>query len=219
MPTADRAQALLSALDANGLVALAATAPDPAFCPPDSRALVLIGPQGGDAFWGRVTASTEWHDGTPDPIDCWSARILGGLAARFGGTALFPSDGPPWPPFFGWALASGALWQSPVGMLVHADQGLWVSFRGALALPFDIPLPPAANPCDSCVTRPCITACPVDALSPTAYDVPRCHAFLDRPEGRDCLSCGCAARRACPASESHARLDVQSAYHMSRFHR
>lgn len=213
------ATALFAALDASGLVALAATAPDPIFCPPGSRALVLIGPQGGRAFWDRLTAAPEWQDGTPDPVDRWSARVLGALAARFGGAALYPSDGPPWPPFFGWALASGHLWQSPVGMLVHAQQGLWVSFRGALALPFDVALPPAANPCNDCATRPCVTACPVDALSAREYDVPRCHAFLDRPEGGDCLSRGCAARRACPVSKSHARLDAQSAYHMSRFHR
>ncbi|MFN4100359.1 MAG: ferredoxin [Pararhodobacter sp.] len=208
---------LLAALEAEGLTALATTGPDPDFCP-EAHALLLVGPQGGAGWWSRVTASPEWQDGTPDPLDRWSYRILTALAGRFGGTAFFPSDGPPYPPFFRWAQDSGALWQSPVGMLVHADQGLWVSFRGALALPFRVTLPARDNPCPPC-TQPCTTACPVDALSPAAYDVPRCHAFLDTPAGRDCLIRGCAARRACPAGASHARLDAQSAYHMSRFHR
>lgn len=206
------------ALTAEGLVALGVLAPDPAFCPPGSRALVLVGPVGGAGWWGRVTAAPEWQDGTPDPVDRWSKRVLGGIAARFGGVALFPSDGPPWPPFFRWALDSGSLWQSPVGMLVHADQGLWVSFRGALALPVAISLPAATRPCDGC-PAPCATACPVDALSPTAYDTARCHTHLDRPEGRDCLTRGCRARRACPASLAHARIEAQSAYHMSKFHK
>lgn len=210
---------LLAALAVEGLVALAATAPDPDFCPTETRTLLLVGPQGGAGWWSRVNAAPEWQDGAPDPVDRWSARVLGGLAARFAGRALFPSDGPPWPPFFRWALTSGRIWQSPVGMLVHADQGLWVSFRGALALPFAVPLPPARNPCDSCAAKPCRTACPVDALTATAYDVPRCHAFLDTPSGKDCLNGGCLARRACPAGVAHARLPDQSAYHMSRFHR
>lgn len=209
----------LRALSDAGLVALAVTAPDPDFCPPDCRALVLIGPAGGSTWWSALKAAPEWQDGAPDPVDRWSKRILGGLAGRFGGAALFPSDGPPWPPFFRWAQASGALWQSPVGMLVHADQGLWVSFRGALALPFDLTLPEAAKPCETCAAQPCRTACPVGALSATAYDTARCHAHLDTPEGRDCLTGGCRARRACPAGIGHARLAEQSAYHMSRFHR
>lgn len=200
-------------------MALAVTAPDRDFCPPDARALVLIGPAGGSLWWDRIKAAPEWQDGAPDPMDRWSKRVLGGLAERFGGAALFPSDGPPWPPFFRWAQDSGRIWQSPVGMLVHADQGLWVSFRGALALPFAVSLPRAPNPCETCPGQPCRTACPVSALSPRAYDTARCHAHLDRPEGRDCLTDGCRARRACPAGIGHARLAEQSAYHMSRFHR
>ncbi|GAB4271419.1 MAG: hypothetical protein Kow0013_24210 [Pararhodobacter sp.] len=210
---------LLAALGAEGLVALAALGPDAPDTPRGTQALVLIGPMGGDRWWRRVTASPEWADGAPDPLDRWSKRVLTRLATEYGGTALFPSDGPPWPPFFRWALASGAFWQSPVGMLVHADAGLWASFRGALALPFALTLPRRANPCDRCADRPCRDACPVGALSPDRYDTGGCHAFLDTPAGTDCMQQGCAARRACPVSRTHARLAEQSAYHMSTFHR
>ncbi|WP_417588757.1 ferredoxin [Pararhodobacter oceanensis] len=210
---------LISALGAEHLLALAALPADPEFCPAPLQSLVLIGPEGGAAWWELVTASPEWQDGAPDPIDRWSKRILDGIAARFGGMALYPSDGPPYPPFFRWAQDSGALWQSPVGMLVHADAGLWVSFRGALALPFTVTIPATPNPCLSCAEQPCLSACPVAALSKAkGYDIAACHAHLDRPAGADCLSEGCRARRACPASQSHARLAQQSAYHMSRFH-
>lgn len=204
-------------LDAAALVALGALDPDPAWCPPDARALVLIGPQGGPRFWDIVTTSAEWTDGARDPVDRWSKRILGGIAERFGGAAIFPSDGPPWPPFLHWAKASGRAWASPVGMLVHADSGLWLSFRGALALPFDVALPPAQNPCTDCA-RPCLSACPAHALTGAGYDVPACHAWLDRAEGEICRSTGCQVRAACPVSKSHARLPRQSAYHMGQFH-
>lgn len=210
---------LLGALAAEALVALGSAPPDPDFCPAGSRALVLIGTAGGAAWWDRVTSSPEWREGAADPLDRWSKRILGRIAARFGGRALFPSDGPPWPPFPAWARATGRMWESPVRLLVHAEAGLWVAFRGALALPFEVPLPPAARPCDSCPGRPCLSACPAEALTASGYDVPRCHAYLATAPGADCMAYGCAVRRACPVSQSHARLPDQSAYHMSRFHR
>jgi epoxyqueuosine reductase len=209
---------LLHALKAKNLVALGTAPPDRAFCPPAARALVLIGTEGGSAWWDRVTASREWRDGAPDPLDRWSERILGGMARDFGGTALFPSDGPPWPPFQTWAQQTGRIWQSPVRLLIHVDAGLWLAFRGALALPFDVPLPPARNPCTTCATRACLAACPASALDAAGYDVPACRAFLDTDAGASCFSRGCAVRRACPASRNHARLPAQSAYHMSQFH-
>jgi len=209
---------LLAALEALHLVALSAHPADPEFCAPPLQSLMLIGPKGGREWWHSMTDAPEWSDGAPDPIDRWSKRVLTTVAQQFQGQALFPSDGPPYPPFIRWAQDSGALWQSPVGMLVHADAGLWVSFRGALAVPFDVALPAATNPCTSCAAQPCKTACPVNALSDNGYNVAACHAFLDSPDGQDCLSQGCRARRACPASQSHARLSAQSAYHMSRFH-
>lgn len=216
---ADRARHLLAMLDHHALTALGSLPADPALCPPAAQCLVLAGPQGGMRWWQGVQASPEWSDGQPDPIDRWSKRVLGAIASACDGAALFPSDGPPYPPFQQWARQSGRLWQSPVGMLVHPDAGLWVSFRGALALPFSVPLPAAEKPCDSCIGQPCRSACPVNALGPEGYDTAACHAFLDKTAGRDCMSRGCAARRACPRGESHARSPEQSAYHMRQFHR
>lgn len=214
-----RATDLLSALADDHLVALASLPADPEFCAPELRTLVLIGPAGGDGWWSHVTAAPEWHDGLADPLDRWSKRVLTAMATLAGGTALFPSDGPPYPPFLRWAKASGALWQSPVGMLVHAQAGLWVSFRGALAVPFAVTLTSADNPCATCDGMPCKNACPVNALSVGGYDVSACHRHLDTETGQDCLSEGCRARRACPVSQRHARLSQQSAYHMGRFHK
>lgn len=209
---------LTARLAALGLDLLGSAPPDPAFTPPATRAIALIGPMGGRVWWDIVTASPEWADGSPDPLDRWSRRVLSALAADLGATALFPFAGPPWLPFQSWAIASGRAWQSPVRLLVHASSGLWVSFRGALALPWALDLPPLPNPCDTCAARPCLTACPAGALTGAGYDVPACHAWLDTPRGADCLSQGCRVRAACPVSVRHARLPEQSAHHMSRFH-
>lgn len=215
---ARRSDRLQAALAAERLVALGVCSPDPGFCPAGTRALVLIGPQGGAGWWRHVTASPEWVNGGADPLDRWSRRVLGRIAVGLEAAALFPFDGPPWPPFQKWALQSGRMWQSPVGLLVHPQAGLWVSFRGALAVPFTVHLPEAVQPCTGCA-KPCLGACPAGALGPDGYDVAACHAWLDTGTGQACMTQGCAVRRACPLSQSHARLPEHSAYHMSRFHR
>nr|WP_245781046.1 ferredoxin [Litoreibacter janthinus] len=181
--------------------------------------LVLLGPR-EPGFWAGFTQSPEWLDNEPDPIDRWSVRVISALAEQIGATALFPFGGPPYQPFFRWALASGHAWQSPVSLLVHAQAGLMASYRGALALPERLELPPAPpKPCDSCADKPCLSACPSAALTREGYDVPKCHAFLDTKEGRSHLSQGCNVRRACPVSQSYGRVEEQSAYHMSIFHK
>jgi hypothetical protein len=203
------------AAQAHHLVALGALhlAPDEV---PGHQSLVLLGP-GGPGFWPHVSAAPEFADAAPDPLDRWSHRVITALAHDLGARAIFPWDGPPWPPFTGWARRSGRAWPSPVGLLVHDSHGLMLSFRGALALPHRLALPAAAaRPCDSCADQPCRSACPVGALSPDGYDVPACKSDLDRP-GNTCMARGCAVRRACPASAGADRTEAQSAFHMGYF--
>lgn len=185
---------------------------------PDFRSLVLFGPA-EPGFWAHLKDQPEWRDGAPDPVDRWSRRVIGKLACDLGGKAAFPFGGPPYRPFFQWALRSGRAFASPVRLLVHDRAGLFVSYRGAVALRETFAPTPAANPCDSCAAKPCLTACPAGALDAKGYDLPACHAFLDRAEGADCLSRGCVVRRACPLSQAYGRLPEQSAYHMRLFHK
>lgn len=186
--------------------------------PAETQTLLLLGPA-EPGFWAHLTAQPEWSDGKPDPVDRWSRRTIGTIACDLGAKALFPFGGPPYHPFYRWALQSGRCYDSPVRLLVHASQGLLVSFRGALALRDRIDIPaPLPKPCDTCEDKPCLTACPPAALTAAGYDVPACHAFLDTPQGAPCLNAGCQTRRACPLSQAYARVAEQSAYHMRRFH-
>ncbi|GGH40634.1 hypothetical protein SAMN05444007_11545 [Cribrihabitans marinus] len=180
--------------------------------------LILLG--AGPAFWPAFTTAPEARDGAPDPIDRWSRRVVGGLAAQYGAEAHFPFGGPPYAPFIDWALKSGRAFLSPTGMMVHDTVGLMISFRGALHFGQEFDLPPlhARSPCTGC-PAPCLTACPVEALRRDApYDLAACHSFLDSPAGADCMMKGCAARRACPLSAGAGRTDAQSALHMKAFH-
>jgi epoxyqueuosine reductase len=190
--------------------------------PRGTKTLLLLGPK-EPGFWPHLKAQPEWGDyqqGVPDPVDRWSRRVIGSMACDLGAKALFPFGGPPWHPFYQWALKSGRCWDSPVRLLVHDAAGLFVSFRGALALKQAVALPPAPQqPCDTCVAKPCLTACPVGALTGAGYELPVCHAYLDTKAGQDCMTGGCAVRRACPVSLGYARMPEQSAYHMGQFHK
>lgn len=183
--------------------------------PHEGGALFLLGPD-EPRFWPLFQASPEATDGRPDPLDRWSERVIGALAQAWGGTASFPSDGPPYPPFVDWALASEECWSSPVNLLVHRTAGLWISFRGAVHVP-DVTIIPesAPSPCVSCAAAPCKSACPVGALTTSGYDVPRCQAYL-RTADTQCRD-GCQVRRACPVSSGFERLPEQSAFHLAAF--
>jgi hypothetical protein len=186
---------------------------------PKTGTVVMVGPK-EPGFWAHFVASPEYKDGAPDPMNRWSTRVLAQVATELGASALFPFGGPPYQPFIAWAQRTGHTWQSPVGLLVNAEAGLMVSYRGALALPERIDLPNTPpNPCETCEDKPCLSACPVGALTSDTYDIPSCHGYLDTPEGADCIGQGCAVRRVCPVSQTYGRLPAQSAFHMRAFHR
>ena len=185
--------------------------------PPGTKTLLLLSPH-EPAFWPAFQTSPEYLDGARDPMDRWSTRVIGDWAADIGGTPLFPFGGPPYHPFIAWALASGQVHQSPVGMLVHPTAGLYISFRGAIALTEPVELPAdCPHPCNSCADQPCRTSCPADAFALGIYDVPRCRNYLRSEAGYDCMSKGCAVRRACPEGKFHGRVTEHSAFHMSYF--
>ncbi|MDW3224694.1 MAG: ferredoxin [Paracoccaceae bacterium] len=180
--------------------------------------LVLLGADRG--CWPNFKRAREYRDGRPDPLDRWSKRIIGAVARETGAKDTYPSDGPPYAPFISWAMQTGRFFQSPTGMMVHDTAGLMISIRGALHFDtrLDLETPERVNPCDSCFEKPCISACPVGALSATQdYDVPACKSYLDTDPGQDCMTKGCKTRRACPVSIAFERAPEQSAFHMISF--
>lgn len=183
--------------------------------PTGCETLLLLGPY-EPGFWANFSASPEYLDGRPDPLDRWSKRITTPWANSQNATAIFPSDGPPFAPFIQWAKKSGRAWGSPVGLLVHDVAGLFVSYRAAVALPVRIDLPNVGlNPCVSC-SKPCLTTCPVNAFA-GEYDVARCKSHLNTAAGKICMETGCLVRNACPAGHKYGRLTKQSAFHMAAF--
>ena len=186
--------------------------------PSGCKTLVLLGPE-EPGFWPAMCQSP--HFTGADPVDNWSLKIIGAIAHSLNAEPLFPFGGPPYQPFVNWALKTNQTWVSEVGLLIHEKAGLFASFRGALAFreTLDLPRVNSTSPCETCKEKPCLTACPVGAISPRGYDVPACHDYLDGAGEKTCMQQGCSVRRSCPASQNYGRLEVQSAHHMRYFHK
>lgn len=181
--------------------------------------LVLLGFAGG-VGWPAFAGSSEARDGGPDRLDRWSRRVIDALAARWGGMALYPFGGPPWLPFQRWAQRAEPVFASPLGILIHPAWGLWHSYRGAVALRERLELPKrdaSVSPCESCIGRPCLSACPVAAFSANGYDVATCATHIAAPQGNDCLAAGCAARRACPVGGEQVYGAAEAGFYMANF--
>ena len=217
--------AVIAAIEADGLVSRGAfhVVADDAVPPfadgAPARTLVLVG-NAGPGMWRTFTRSAEASDGAPDSLDRWSRRVVSRLAEHLGGAAHFPFGGPPWLPFIRWAQRGGPVYPSPIGPLVHPDDGLWHAYRGAIAFRGCLELPPRderGSPCESCAERPCLSSCPVGAFTTTGYDVDGCVAHIGSPAGARCLRGGCLARHACPAGPDAAYDAPQAEFHMRAF--
>ncbi|MBT3358920.1 MAG: hypothetical protein HN403_04750 [Rhodospirillales bacterium] len=210
-------EAIQTALTPHGLIVRGGFRPEPSDVVPGNPATMVIIGNAGSAMWRAFQAVRG--DG-PDPLDAWTRGVISGVAEKLGAAALFPFDGPPYMPFQKWAMRSEAVFGSPIGPLIHPVYGLWHGYRGALAFEERIELPerlPAASPCESCVDRPCLSSCPVGALSVGNYDVPACVDHIGSAAGSDCLERACVARRACPVGREYHQEPAQAAFHMKHF--
>ena len=182
------------------------------------RTIVLAGTAGRDG-WSAFAASPEARDDLGHPLDRWSRRLIEGLARELGATALFPFGGPPFLPFQRWAQRAKSVHSSPIGVLIHPHYGLWHAYRGALGFSEPFVLEPTAvpSPCESCIGRWCLSACPAGAFSDPGYDVGACAGHLRSAAGGDCMDFGCRARRACPVGAEHAYGPEQAKFFMAAF--
>jgi hypothetical protein len=213
-----------AALRTHGLIARGGFHPGPADAVPPLAdggpvcTLVLAG-NAGPEMWRVFTAAPEFT-ARSNPLDSWTARVLGQVATDQGGEALFPFGGPPYLPFVAWAKRAEPVAESPLGILIHPSFGLWHAYRGALAFAEALDVPEretAARPCDTCADKPCLSACPVSAFKNPGYDVPACTGHVAAPQGADCLGQGCRARRACPVGRGFVSPPAQAEFHMHAF--
>ncbi len=191
----------------------------PALPDGNPTATLILAGNVGPVLW-RVFSEQRRADDEPDSLDHWTRRVLEPLAETVGGHALFPFGGPPHLPFQRWAQRAEPVHPSPIGPLIHPDHGLWHAYRGALAFPDHSELPPREqrpSPCETCREKPCLSSCPVGALTPEGYDVATCAGHIASPAGADCMAQSCRARRACPVGRDQTYGPEQSRFHMDAF--
>lgn len=185
-----------------------------------ASAFVLVGVTGG-AMWPVFSAwrDTQADGGGSDPLDRWSKLVIDAVAEEFGASACYPSE-PPYRPFQSWAMQAEGLKASPLGILIHTRFGLWHSYRGALLFPkwsedIDAVRTAGEHACDRCFDKPCLSACPVAAISANGFDVARCRGHLATPVGQGgCMVSGCLARDACPVGVEYRYPEAQLHFYM-----
>lgn len=185
----------------------------------DKPEIALVG-NIGSSYWSAFSCSAEFEDGQAHPLDRWSRRVAAAVGEALSLRPLFPFDGPPWHPFQRWAARAEGLLQSPIGVMMHPDYGLWHSYRFALqgtGLDTRARAPTGASPCLGCVDKPCLHTCPVDAFDGAGYDVERCAGYLRQTPAAACSRQGCLARYACPVAPELRYVAAQGQFHLRAF--
>ena len=177
----------------------------------ETKFVILIG-NAGPAMFARFARSGV------DTLDEWTRLVVEPLAMDLDAKAVFPFD-VPHQPFLSWARRGGAGHVSPLGLNIHPTYGLWHAYRAALlfSVAFDLPRVAAgAHPCETCVAKPCLNACPVSAFDSKTYDVDACGMHVNA-EPNACMDGGCLARRACPIGVRYQYAKPQAQFHMQAF--
>ena len=178
----------------------------------DSGSLLLLG-NGGRQFWDAMTPAMRDHS---DPLDQRSVDIALQYVqqcypeCRY--QVLYPSTAPVGLQQLG--KLAGWHGDSPLKVGINPTFGLWYAYRALLWVEADLvptPAPRFPSPCESCLGRPCINACPANALSENAKALNACIDF----RLLDDSSCqfNCLARMQCPVAAEHRYSTEQIHYH------
>lgn len=188
----------------------------PGWSAKEKKTLILVG-NVGPSLEGIFRSEALHHRGE-HPLDHWTREVLDPLAKRWRGVALYPFGEPPFHPFEEWALRTGKVFRSPLGLLIDSNYGLWHAYRGALLLPGDWDLKgnTTHSPCVGCEDKPCLQACPVQAFRIDHYEVKSCLGYLETKD-EACTLFGCASRRACPIGARFHYGPFQARFHMEAF--
>ena len=101
---------------------------------------------------------------------------------------------------------------SPLGLLIHPQYGLWLSLRAVLLTTERVPFTSVLqdSPCTSCTRKPCIAACPAQAVHPQKWSIHKCLQY--HKDSHDCHDL-CHSRLRCPVGKTHQHTTLQHLYH------
>jgi len=180
------------------------------------RQLLVFG-HGGRRMW-QALAGSKWK-GDEHPIDRFSTDVVARFFAeenrgnRY--TLLFPQQ-PGVIPLQQLGKLAGWHHASPFRIGVNARWGSWFAYR-AVALAdtsFAATKPmPDASPCESCIDKSCLAACPAASVD---GDIELDACMNERLQDGSRCAGTCLARLACPVKAEQRYSQEQIAYHYGR---
>ncbi len=194
---------------------------------PEAESVVVIG-NGGREFWGHfreyAAARPGYLQQHDHPLDDYTVAVMSARltplldATRAQYRVIYPFQ------FFSGltvsfmhlAQAAGLSRPSILGVQLHPRYGPWIAWRAAVLIDRALPALPApaqdCEPCSTCVERPCIAACPAQAVSAAhGWDLPACTQYRLRAP-TDCAE-RCHARYTCVYGREHRYPEDELAYH------
>jgi len=185
--------------------------------------LILLG-AAGRGLWHAMGGVGEGaaENFSVHPVDQYSTEVAKRFIAQYLGAPrvcfLYPGDFPL--PLQQLGAALGWSHPSPLGLHIHPEFGLWFAWRAAFlaatALPATPPGETTGSPCANCADKPCITACPVNAVHATKpFAIKTCAVHRLSAASPSCRST-CHARLACPVGAKYRYSAEQFAYHSRR---
>ena len=179
---------------------------------------LIVFAHGGRRMWECLQASR--FAGADEPIDSFSIDLVRRYFAkacsenRF--EVLYPGNKPVIPLQ---ELGKLAGWHhdSPFRVGVNQLWGSWFAYRVVVLADTEFEPTPsltAASPCHACMEKPCLSACPAEALESSNFSLQLCIGYR-LIENSKCKA-QCLARLACPAGCEHQYSMEQINYHYGR---
>ena len=182
----------------------------------DHRQLLVFG-HAGKRMWSALCAERPPPWSSANPVDDFSldsvrAHLEGDLGVQrwaplYPGTTLVPLQ--ELGTLLGWHQAS------PLLVGISPEFGTWFAYRAVVVADTELPVTQASegrvSPCETCVEKPCLDACPGAALTTGTLSIGRCVDFRVA-DGSPCAD-RCVAREACPIGVEHRYERDQIGYH------
>lgn len=182
----------------------------------DYQRLVLLG-HAGKSFWSVLKNEDKSLFDREAPIDLFSHQVVEQTVRSYWGDvlieALYPGDSSI--PLQQLGKMAGWHHKSPMGVGINEEYGLWFAYRALFLIDAPLPLrrkPSGISPCENCLDKFCITACPAAALDCSKDpEINRCSQFRVKKDS-PCQD-RCLARESCPVALDQRYSREQISYH------
>jgi epoxyqueuosine reductase len=175
---------------------------------------LILTAHGGRRFWDALQ---RFGMKTADPVDHYSITLTRQFVTDYleDTAVLILYPGQPFTvPLQQLGELAGWSHPSPIGQGINPEFGLWFAYLTAFLTKVQLPVTNYLNtqsPCQTCIDKPCISACPAAAVQVDAFDMMRCADYRIRSQS-PCAD-RCLARMACPVAPQHQYTLTQIQYH------